>query len=275
MDKYIKFKGKYIRFQTEGDEFAPHCFHNHRGAVVFLHGYLGTLEIWTEIAKAISAYTYVVSIDLPGHGFSASKDSINSMEYMADAINAVRKELGVNRILLVGHSMGGYAALTYAERYEQHTLGVCLFHSTPNADSVEKINARKEEIKLLLSGKENVAYRANLAKLFAPQNLERMALVLNHMTRMLELCEPSGIAACVRGMQRRKDKNDFLLRFHKPLLMVFGRNDQYISEQTAKDIAARFSNAQIAWLEHSGHLGFVEEQAEAIEILMKFTRLVL
>ena len=74
-----------------------------------------------------------------------------------------------------------------------------------------------------------------------------------------EIHEPEGIIACLEGMKQRPDRNEWLAKFQKPLVFIFGEKDYYISIEKAQEIAAKFPQAQMLWLKNSGHIGFVEE----------------
>jgi sigma-B regulation protein RsbQ len=90
--------------------------------VIFVHGYTCDESTWTEQTPALANEYRVVTLDLPGHGKSDSpKDGKFSMDLFARAIEAVREEAKVDRVVLVGHSMGTPVVLRYAHLYPAHT----------------------------------------------------------------------------------------------------------------------------------------------------------
>src|ERR1044071_7202110 len=98
--------------------------------VVLLHGFLESLEVWfgNGFAQELAQHFRVIAIDLPGHGKSDCVGYVHRMERMADVVKGVMDELGLRRYAMVGHSMGGYVALAFAERYKENLCGLCLFH---------------------------------------------------------------------------------------------------------------------------------------------------
>jgi pimeloyl-ACP methyl ester carboxylesterase len=80
----------------------------------------------------------VITIDLLGHGETECLGYIHSMEDNADAVHAVLAELRIRKAILVGHSMGGYVALAFAELYPENVKAL-LLNSTARADSGTKI----------------------------------------------------------------------------------------------------------------------------------------
>ena len=97
--------------------------------VVFVHGFCESKDIWISFSNKLSSSYRVVCLDLPGFGESVlNKDSV-SMEWFADEIHQLIKLLGIYSFTFIGHSLGGYVGLAYAEKYAQHLNGLCLFHS--------------------------------------------------------------------------------------------------------------------------------------------------
>jgi pimeloyl-ACP methyl ester carboxylesterase len=75
-------------------------------AVVFIHGWLSNLTFWRANIPAFAAHKRVIALDLPGHGASDKPPVKYSMDLYARAVDAVLKDAGVERVVLVGHSMG-------------------------------------------------------------------------------------------------------------------------------------------------------------------------
>jgi pimeloyl-ACP methyl ester carboxylesterase len=149
MGEYIQLTGSKIRYRITGQ---GHC-------VVLIHGYLENMEIWNDYANALSGQYRVLVLDLPGHGKSACNMESVPMDYMADCLKLLMDQLSIARAALVGHSMGGYMALSFAERYPERLAGLCLLHSTPNADSPDKRDARLREIDLVRAGRRGCFLR--------------------------------------------------------------------------------------------------------------------
>lgn len=125
---FITFQRKKIAYQLEG-KGTP---------VVFVHGFCEDRTIWDEFKPEIVAAGYCVfTLDLPGFGESEILEN-TSVEVMADVVNAVLVEAQLSKIVLIGHSLGGYVALAFAKKYAEKLLGLGLFHSHPYPDSEEK-----------------------------------------------------------------------------------------------------------------------------------------
>lgn len=262
-DRFIMAGGCALRVRESG-EGSP--------TVVLIHGYLESLDVWEDFQKNLSHHLRVVSLDLPGHGISEVKGEVHSMEFMADTVHAALETLGVGKTVITGHSMGGYVALEYLRKYPESVSGIALFHSGPNADSEEKRADREREISLILGGKKELIARMFPQVGFAPGNRKRLAGKIEELADQITLTEDEGIIAALRGMAERRDSNEVLRLSKVPQLVIFGRHDEYISPGTAEAAAKEHPQAHVAWLENSGHMGFVEEPDKSLEIMLDFLK---
>lgn len=261
MEKFIIANSTALRVSDSG-----------KGAVtlVLLHGYLESLEIWEDFAKRLAPHYRIVAIDIPGHGISEVRGEIHTMDFLADVLKAVLDKLGVARCFVAGHSMGGYVAEAFAGRYPQMLEGLILFHSTPNADSEEKKENRRREIELIRTDRKELLASLFAPKGFAEENRRRLRDRIQQLEELTAATDDDGIVALLRGMIERRDMNDMLRALHVPQLFIFGRLDGFIPVDAAESLAAAHPQAEVAWLEHSGHMGFLEEPEAAERIVRSF-----
>ena len=98
---------------------------NGKATVIFIHGWTCDSSSWAAQVPAFKNKYRVVTLDLPGHGKSASpKDGKLSMDLFARAVEAVRAEAKADSVVLVGHSMGAPVIREYARLYPQHVAGL-------------------------------------------------------------------------------------------------------------------------------------------------------
>jgi len=260
-DKFIMAGGCALRIRESGQ--GGHT-------VVLLHGYLESLDVWEDFQKDLSNYARVVSLDLPGHGISEVTGEVHTMEFMADTVHAVLRVLGIGKSVIVGHSMGGYVALEYLRKYPESVSGIVLFHSGPNPDTEEKKADRQREVNLIMGGKKELIARMFPQVGFAPQNRSRLSDKIEELSDQITLTEDEGIVAALRGMGERHDSNETLRNSNVPQLFIFGRHDEYITSEAAQAVASGHPRAQVAWLENSGHMGFIEEPGKSLEVILGF-----
>lgn len=262
MEKFVMAGGTPVRYADAGKGTQ---------AVVLLHGYLESIEVWDDFAGELGKEYRVIRVDLPGHGFSDwGGREVIGIDYMADTVAAVLQIAGIEKCTVVGHSMGGYVAVALAVNHPEKVEGLVLFHSSPNADTPEKAENRQREIELIEAGKKEMLARVNPGKGFAEINLRRCAEAVTDLSQQVMLTEDEAIIAMLKGMSQRKDRNEDMRKLAVPELMIFGLGDNYIPVAAAESIALAQPQAKVAWLERSGHMGFVEQPEESLAILKDF-----
>lgn len=238
--------------------------------VVLLHGYLESMLVWDDFVPFLYKQVRVVTLDLPGHGISVVKGPVHTMDFLAEVVKNTLDTFAIARCTLVGHSMGGYVVLAVCEKYPERLDGVVLFSSTPDADSEEKRENRLREIRLIEAGKKEMLARVAPEEGFAPENRLRMRDDIEDMVEQVIITEDEGIVALLNGMIERPDRNEMLRRSSVRQLFILSKHDSYIPLERAEALIAAHPQAQIAWLEHSGHMGPLEEPKAAAEALLDF-----
>ena len=239
--------------------------------IVLLHGFLESHSIWKHFSKELAKEYRIISIDLPGHGRSHGTADILSMEEAAKEVHAVLEEAGVENCFMVGHSMGGYVTLAFAELFPHMLKGICLFHSTASADSEEKKAGRNRSIEAVR--KNHTTFISNLIpSLFAEQNREKLHSEIEDLKKLAQKTSAHSITAALGGMRDRKDRTSLLKSFRFPVLYIPGRHDIVIPVDSLIAQAGLPKNALTLVLEDSGHMGFIEEPEESLVIVQNFAR---
>jgi len=251
--QFIQFEDSSIRFNDQGKGIP----------IILLHGYLESLEIFSDFAESIKSFCRVICIDLPGHGHSQLINQTASTEQMADAVNAVVEQLNLEKVVVIGHSMGGYAALAFAEKYENKLLGFGLFHSVSWADLPEKRINRLREIELVKSGKKDLIIKSSIPNSFATNNLQMFNAEIEFALNIAAATPDEGIIAALNAMMNRPDRTTILQQLSVPVFFAVGMKDNYIPSDKLLALASLAKNRHIAIFENSGHMGFMEEKMHA------------
>ena len=259
--KYIKFNEGRIAYTSSG-----------KGrAIVLLHGFLGSASIWEQTKNALSKQFKVICIDLPGHGESDCFGYMHSMELMAQSVKAVMDKLRFKKYVLVGHSMGGYVALAFAELFPDYVRGLCLFHSTSYADSEQKKRERALAIKAVKSN-YSIYVRATIKNLFASKNLKNLYEEISFTQEIARKTTKQGVVAALEGMKERPGRDVILHYANYPVLFLIGEHDNLLPKHVLMDQASIAKKGKAILLENSGHMGFLEETNFCVKQLRKFGR---
>ncbi len=256
----VLFEGYPVRYYEEGK--GP--------ALVFLHGYLESLNIWSPFIKGFPAGFRIVSIDLPGHGQSGVPGPVSTMDEMARAVISILDHLGITNCFVVGHSMGGYTALALLEHHAGRLNGISLFHSHTLADSAAVIEKRHREISIVEQGHSNLLVQQNIPNMFAEETLDSFAEELQFTQRIARQTTDAGIIAAIRGLMARPDRSAVLASARVPCLQIIGKKDKYIAFEEVSMQTVLPAGSERLILEHSGHMGFFEEKELAMRGILTF-----
>jgi len=237
--------------------------------LVLLHGFMESQKIWEDFAKELSQKYKVVTFDLPGHGDSECINEIHTMDLMADCIKAGLDYLALDKCVLIGHSMGGYVALSFAERFPQMLNGLGLFHSHAFADTDEAKHNRDRSCKIV---KQNRAsFISNfIPELFAPENVAKYQKEIYQLQQYVKDMSVDAIVAAQQGMKLREAKLDVIKEAKYPILFIFGKQDprtplpKYLEQTTL----AKHSDTLIIDV---GHMGYIEALNETLQTIDCFT----
>lgn len=257
---FLFYKGRRIYYTDKGT--GP--------AIILLHGYLESSEIWNSFEEALSKDFRVLSVDLPGHGKSDVYDETHTMEFMADAVKELILTIGIRKVFLTGHSLGGYVTLAFLELFPEYLSGYALFHSQPFPDPPETIKKRLREIAIVRAGKKALMYPDNIIRMFAPSNLEYFAEAIQRSKDIASRLDADGIVAVLNGIIKRPSRLWVMEEGRVPCLWILGLMDNYIQCDLIRSRVKLPHNAEVAILQNSGHLGFIEELHESVKILKKF-----
>ena len=119
MQRTLMVNDHAIRYQVIG-EGSP---------VMLVHGFGEDQSVWENQVPVLQRHFRVILPDLPGSGESALTDDV-SMEGMAKVLKAILDELAIESCIMVGHSMGGYVTLAFADLYHGSLRALGLFHSS-------------------------------------------------------------------------------------------------------------------------------------------------
>ncbi len=236
-------------------------------AIVLLHGFLENSSMWDYFIPEFSKKYRVISIDLLGHGNTEPMGYIHSMEDNADVVHAVLSELKIRKAVFVGHSMGGYVALAFAELYADNVKGIVLLNSTSRADSEERKTNRDRAIKAVKQNYTNFV-RLSIANLFSEENREKLEAEIESVKLEALKTPLQGIVASLEGMKIRKDREVVLHFAPYPILLVLGKKDPVLNYEESIEQIENTSVKLISFPD--GHMSPIENKEQLKKELALF-----
>lgn len=259
MDSFVNFKNTQIHYKTVGQG----------NTVVLLHGFLESMEIWKKFSKVLSNEFQVISIDLPGHGKSSCIAQTHSMDYMAKSVKAVLEFLKINSCVMIGHSMGGYVTLAFAEKYPEVLKGFGMFHSQAGSDTAEAKKNRDRTIQLIENDRMGFI-QLFIPDLFAPANRKRFNIAIQTLKEQAGDTSKEGIIAALRGMKERPDRRFVLETTKHPVLYILGKEDSRIPVDEVIKQTMLPKRCEIQILKDVGHMGYIEAEFYTLNTIKYF-----
>lgn len=238
-------------------------------AVVLLHGFLENQSMWNFFVAELAKKHRVITIDLLGHGATGCLGYVHTMEDKADAVQAVLHELRIRKAVFMGHSMGGYVALAFAELYPDMVKGIILQNSTSLADSDER-KANRDRAVAAVKQNATAFVRMSIANLFSEENREKFAPEIENLRDEAVKTPVQGIVAALEGMKVRKDREVLLHFAPYPVLLVLGQKDQSL---VYAEHAPQIEGTAVKLVTYpDGHMAHIEDRDALLKETLDFLR---
>lgn len=237
--------------------------------VLLLHGFGETASVWKQqIAHLEKDYLLVVP-QLAGTGDSELIDDM-SLEGMADSIRFLLQHEKIDHCFLIGHSMGGYIALAFAEKYRELLLGFGLFHSSAYADSVEKIATRRKGIAFIQQHGGYEFLKTSVPNLYSAATKAQSSALIDQQLSTVKDMQAASLIAYYESMIRRPDRTGVLKAINVPVLFVLGTEDTAVPLEQGLEQCSLPELSYIHILDQSGHMGMLEEPEKSNDLLSDY-----
>lgn len=237
-------------------------------AVVLLHGFCGSSAYWDSLLPLLPDSCRWIVPDLRGHGASDAPAGTYSMETMAEEIAELLQQLSIEKTILIGHSLGGYITLAFAERYPQWLSGFGLIHSTAFPDDEKGKAGRLNSMKTIQEQGLPAFIDGLIPKLFAPHHVETMPTAVQKAKEIGYTTNAGGAVSTLEGMRTRLDRNHVILTAKVPILIVAGEYDQVIPRERAfYDQRDPLTQRLIS---EAGHMSMMEDPEKLASIMIDF-----
>ena len=238
-------------------------------AVTLIHGFTASLRYWPRVTHGLARAGYrAISLDLCGHG--GSPKPADPAAYAIPALTAdvctLLDSLGIDRSVLVGHSMGGYVAQEFAFRHPEGLLALVIVDV-----GYGRRFATPEEAGRRLALLERTAREEGLAGLFELTfgRLEYRSAAVRQAAKEAFMQMPvEAYLGCQRAMVEWGSHLDRLAGVTAPTLLIAGANGTNIA--VMEEMAAVMPDAELIVIEGAGHNVFLDRPQEFNRVLLDF-----
>ena len=249
--------GRTVRYLKLGEGGTP---------ALLIHGFGGDLNNWLFNHADLAAHRAVWALDLPGHGESGKALETGNADELADSVIAFMDDRGIDKVQLIGHSMGALIAMTVAAKAPGRVASLALISA---AGLGKEING--DYIHGFTEGSNRNALKPQLAKLFADPGLVTRQLVEDIVKYKRLEGVPEALrkisASAFDGNAQRASYQDRLAELAPRVLVIWGAGDQIIPAAHAQGLPG---DIRVHVLEGKGHMVQMEAASEVNRLLNDF-----
>lgn len=237
--------------------------------MVILHGLFGFSDNWQTHAKKLAEYYRIILVDLRNHGHSEWSDAF-SYDLMAEDIKELFDDLGLRKVILVGHSMGGKVAMLFAQKYDEYLeklivvdIGVKAYPmhhqhilAGMHAIDLEKIKVRSEAESILKEHIDSDGVRQFLLKNLYWKEKGQLAWRMNLSVLEREM----------ENILSALPEKEVML----PTLFIRGELSNYILDEDFDHIEELFPDSDLITINGAGHWVHAEAPDEFMDAVLGF-----
>lgn len=259
-EKYISYSNGKLFYTIAGS--GP--------TVVLLHGFGEDHTIWENQVSVLQQQYSLILPDIPGSGRSTMlrNDRIILMDDYAECINAILLAEGIKKCVMIGHSMGGYITLAFAEKYPGKLTALGLFHSSAYADDKDKRETRKKANGFMRSNGAAAFLETSIPGLFYNAEMSRKDIA--SLLKKGNNFTAETLIQYYEAMMERPDRTSILKKINIPVLFVIGNHDKAVPFQHSLEQSTMPAYSFVTILRNSAHMGMLEEKEKANKTLADF-----
>lgn len=235
-----------------------------RTQVVLLHGFGETSDIWeTLVPKLLPNCDYI--------RFDYSKITFcKSIEEYADWLHSKIEENHITRFVLIGHSMGGYIGMAYAEKYGNYLSGFGLFHSTAYADTEAKKEMRAKTVKFIEKHGTAEFIEDFLPNMYNEDFKRRNKVYIDKQLTDNKQLPAQALIVATKAMAERTDRREVLKSLDIPCLMIIGGKDKFVNYESSIEQISLLKNPFVLIIHPIAHAGMVESPDSCAAVINEF-----
>ncbi|HWB26755.1 MAG TPA: alpha/beta hydrolase [Chitinophagaceae bacterium] len=260
MQKKFDYKGSDVYYNIAGNG-TP---------VMLLHGFAEDSDVWRYQIAFLQQHCLLIVPDLPGSGKSAYAPALQSIADFADCLLALLQEERIEKCIMLGHSMGGYITLAFAEKYVEYLSGFGFINSTAFADSDEKKQNRLKGIRVIEEYGGYAFIKNTTPNLFS---VVYKQLFADNITALIEKganFKKEALQQYYYAMMERPDRSGVLQHSRLPVLFVAGEEDVAAPLNDVLKQVHLPETSYIHILQNTGHMGMWEATEAVNTYVLQF-----
>ncbi len=237
--------------------------------VLFLHGFPHSRSLWSPQLGALATPARTICMDLRGFGESA-RDEPGGLDGYADDAAALLDVLGIERAVIAGLSMGGYATFAFWRRHRARVRALVLCDTKATADS-EAAQGARVEMQALVQERGSMAVADQMITgMVGRTTREKNPELVDELHRMMSLAPVQGIVDALDALRTRPDSTPTLAGIDVPTLIVVGDEDVLTPVKDARAMHLGIGGSRLEVIAGAGHVSNMERPATFNHVLSEF-----
>lgn len=237
--------------------------------VLFVHAFPLNRTMWAPQVSALVERCRCIAADIRGFGDSSVAPPY-SMEQFADDLAHLLDQLHVDKVVLVGCSMGGYIAFAFWRRHKDRVRALVLADTRAGADSDETLARRRQLIENARVEGATAVANLQIASIVGKTTREKHPDTYDAVHRMMAQASVEGIVGALEAMMLRPDSTPLLPTIDVPVLIMVGEEDVPTPVKEARAMHERIPGSWLEVIAQAGHLSNMERPAAFNHVLTEF-----
>ncbi len=237
--------------------------------VLFLHGFPHNRSLWAPQLGALATPARTITMDLRGFGESVPGRAVSVDDYADDAA-ALLDVLGIDRAVVAGLSMGGYAALAFWRRHGARVRALVLCDTKAGADDDAARAARRKMQALARDGGSAAIANGMIGGMVGPTTRLNNPELVDELHRMMSLAPEDGVGGALDALMSRPDSTATLATINVPTLIIVGEEDALTPATEARTMHLAIGGSRLEIIAGAGHVSNAERPATFNHALSEF-----
>jgi pimeloyl-ACP methyl ester carboxylesterase len=263
-----------LKTLVTGNSTLSYTVHGKGEPIVLVHGFGEDSRIWDQQVHFLQNNYQVIVPDLRGSGNSVMNETPVTVESMAEDICLVLDAEKISSCIMLGHSMGGYITLAFADHHPSYLKAFGLIHSTAYADSDEKKEARRKSIAFINQHGASEFMKTTIPNLFAAHFNQQQKNRVDELVEQSRQFSSKTVTGYYEAMIARPDRSIVLYNAAVPVLFFIGEEDKAVNPKDAIKQTALPAVCKVNIVPGIAHMGMWEATDELNKTISEFVNLV-
>jgi len=252
------------------DELAYYDQGKGEQTILMIHGFGEDHAIWKNQIEFLSSHYRVIAPNLPGvhcKPLALHHSQAPNIRMYVEVLHELMHHLNIEQYYIIGHSMGGYIGLSFADYYVNHVQGLLLFHSTTYEDNEAKKTSRMKVAEFIQEWGVSKYLETATPNLFGDAFKKTNPGVIQNVIESGLGISQEAMIQFVFAMRNRKAMTHLLQQHTIPVWMIAGDADLAVTIQDSLEQIKLLPSSNSLVLNNVGHMGMFEATDQVNEFI--------